>query len=131
MGMTDVKQEVIAFFKAVSNAEDSVLGFLTDPSTIPLPYDSFLNDIELPLLIRNLYKRRSMNPSYFEAMTSDVLFRKHAFNRDMATRKLTRKEYYSYSNIEYAEEKIRLDRAKIDVVQAISGNTVFQSSRIS
>lgn len=128
--MATIKEEVVSFFRTLTNAENVALGLLDNPGVPVVPYYSFLDSISIDNSKSFMYYRLPQNPSFGEAYTSDLVFRHFALKRDVAFRKMTRAEYYSNASSEFYDEILRLDRAKINVIQHLAGSAPIQSGTV-
>lgn len=117
-----LRVELSDFYNSLITAENNTLGFLGDPEASLENYNSFLDDIALSLSKTLLAQRTPKNGSYVEGNVSIPIFLLMSINRDIATREMTRKDYYQMAGQEIQEEVSRLERSKIGVIKSISGN---------
>ncbi len=117
-----IRTELSSFYNGLLNAENNTLGFLGNPEATLENYESFLTGLNLSISRSLLTQRIPKNGSYVEGNISLPIFLLASIKRDLAMRKMTRKDYYLNAGGEIQDEISRLERTKIGVIQSIAGN---------
>ncbi len=126
-----IKQELVDAYKTLSRIEENTQGFLLNPGVdVPESAESFLDDIDLSSCTLFMQTSMGKNPSLVEARVSNAVYKVMASKRDVGIRNMTRLSYYSSALLESSQEMSRLESAKIEAVQSLSGNTPGQNKRV-
>lgn len=114
-------------YSQLKSYEESVLGFLMDPSAEPDFVTDLLATLETEGLEQELLRRLGHNGSFVESEMQSLVDRVNAVRREVTIRTMTRSAYYEDAAVERQEEIIRQNRKKIEMLQHLLGNSKLQT----
>lgn len=114
-------------YSQLKSYEESVLGFLMDPSSEPDFVTDLLATLETEGLEQELLRRLGHNGSFVESEMQSLVDRVNAVRREVTIRTMTRSAYYEDAAVERQEEIIRQNRRKIEMLQHLLGNSKLQT----
>lgn len=121
-----MRDSIKSFYLSLSAYEDGVLGYLEDPNTPPTMAKDILLGIDTGDLEVDLLSRGSHSSSRIESALQDIIDLRHSVEREVLLRNMTRQDYYSDAGSEYSDEKLRLERRKLNTLQISLGNSRSQ-----
>lgn len=117
---------VVEVFSKLVSYEESVLGSLEDPNTVPDMSTDLLDNLSTEDIEQILLSRVGLNSTIIDSSLQSCLDVALATKRELSIRSKSRSDYYVDAGEQISDEISRLIVRKINTQQYLLGNTSVQ-----
>ncbi len=117
---------VVEVFSKLVSYEESVLGSLEDPNTVPDMSTDLLDNLSTEDIEQVLLSRVGLNSTIIDSSLQSCLDVALATKRELSIRSKSRSDYYVDAGEQISDEISRLIVKKINTQQYLLGNTSVQ-----
>lgn len=117
---------VVEVFSKLVSYEESVLGSLEDPNTVPDMSTDLLDNLSTEDIEQVLLSRVGLNSTIIDSSLQSCLDVALATKRELSIRSKSRSDYYVDAGEQISDEISRLIVRKINTQQYLLGNTSVQ-----